>query len=159
MITLLFDHSKDLSRGRLFGFFFLKKHTRTRTLSVSLSEHGFTLIEFLVIATVVGILSSFALVSFQRTARISRDNRREKDMQILRVAMESYYETYHDYPVAATFAVLMANANFMQFVQASTIQDPVNSGSYVYTANSTLSDYQLCYQQENASGIRCITNP
>lgn len=122
-------------------------------------QKGFSFVELLVVASLIIVLAGVGFASFRRSARVNRDNRREKDMQMLRIAMEQYYETYQDYPTASTFAQLLANSNFMQFVQQSSIQDPVNSGIYVYTATSNASDYQLCYQQENVSGIKCITNP
>ena len=60
---------------------------------------GFTLVELLVVISIIGILSSFAMVSLN-TARIkARDALRKGDMAQLRTALVLYYDDNLAYPI------------------------------------------------------------
>lgn len=61
-------------------------------------NQGFTLVELLVVISIIGLLSSFAIVSLN-TARIkARDALRKGDMAQLRTALNLYYDDYLSYP-------------------------------------------------------------
>ncbi len=63
---------------------------------------AFTLVELLVVISIIGILSSFAMVSLN-TARIkARDALRSGEMNQLRTALVMYFDDYLTYPVCGT---------------------------------------------------------
>ena len=64
---------------------------------------GFTLVELLVVISIIGILSSFAVISLN-TARIkARDALRKGDMAQMRTALNLYYDDNLAYPICGTW--------------------------------------------------------
>ena len=59
---------------------------------------GFTLVELLVVISIIGILSSFAVVSLNSARQKSRDALRKGDMAQLRTALDMYYDDNFIYP-------------------------------------------------------------
>ena len=53
-------------------------------------NYGFTLIEVLVVATIIGILTSVAVVSYQKANKNAHDARRKTDLEQIRAALEMY---------------------------------------------------------------------
>ncbi len=67
-------------------------------------SHGFTLIEFLVVIAIIGLLSSVVL-SLLNTARMeSRDARRINDLRQIKLALELYFDDNRSYPVVSDWA-------------------------------------------------------
>src|SRR3989344_5820326 len=64
-------------------------------------KRGFTLIELLVVIAIIGILSSVVLASLNSARRKSRDARRIADIGQIRLALELYFDTNRNYPLAA----------------------------------------------------------
>jgi len=63
------------------------------------SLKGFTLIEILVVATIIGLLASGAIVSYQQLSKQSRDAKRKTDLEQVRAALEMYRSNEDTYPV------------------------------------------------------------
>lgn len=59
---------------------------------------GFTLIEILVVISIIALLTSSALVAFSNARKKSRDVRRLADMQQMHTALELFYAEYKGYP-------------------------------------------------------------
>lgn len=112
------------------------------------TSQGFTLIEVLVVSTLLLVFSAVVMIGYSSSSKTARDAQREKDIKQVQVALEAYYEIYHSYPVAGSMTALLSNANFVTFLQNSKIQDPLNTGSYVYTVTSNGTTYQLGYTKE-----------
>jgi prepilin-type N-terminal cleavage/methylation domain-containing protein len=55
-------------------------------------KSGFTLVELLVVISIIGILSSFALVSLNSARMKARDALRKGDMAQMRTALSLYYD-------------------------------------------------------------------
>lgn len=120
---------------------------------------GFTLIEFLVVATLMVILSTIGMVGYSSVSRTTRDKQRQKDMEVIRVAMEQYYELYGNYPTAATMTDLTSNPEFAELLQSgSQIRDPLNTGSYQYAVSSSANTFQLTYTEETTGIQRTVNN-
>jgi prepilin-type N-terminal cleavage/methylation domain-containing protein len=68
------------------------------SLKNKININGFTLVELLVVISIIGILSTFAMVSLN-TARIkARDALRKGDMTQIRTALNLYYDDNDQYP-------------------------------------------------------------
>lgn len=131
------------------------------------NKTGFTMIELLVVTTIIIVLTSISFVSFRGTAVRTRNTKREADISKVRSALEIYRSVYSSYPVYAgnnlttNFTNLTANNAFTPFISSETITDPVNTGSYRYTYQSSGSGttYSVCYYTEPATTQVCRTNP
>lgn len=66
-------------------------------------EKGFTLIEILVVATIIGLLSALAIANFSTANKSSRDAKRKADLEQVRTALEIYRSQVGYYPSSATF--------------------------------------------------------
>lgn len=62
------------------------------------SLKGFTLVELLVVITLVTLLSAAVYASYTRALTMGRDGRRRVDLASLRDALELYYFDYKSYP-------------------------------------------------------------
>ena len=68
------------------------------------NKKGFTLVEMLVVISIIGILSSFAVVSLNSARQKARDALRKGDMSQLRTALNLYFDdNYYQYPACGTF--------------------------------------------------------
>jgi len=59
---------------------------------------GFTIVELLVVITVIGILTTISLISFTRYQADTRDTQRSSKATILAEALEKYYDKNGEYP-------------------------------------------------------------
>ena len=72
-----------------------------------MQKKAFTLIEILVVVTIIGILLSTAIISYGSLSKSSRDARRKTDLEQIRAALEMWRSSeplangqYPDYPEA-----------------------------------------------------------
>lgn len=59
---------------------------------------GFTLMELMVVAAIIVILTMIGFYTFDTARKTSRDNQRKSDLKTLSVALETYYSRYGRYP-------------------------------------------------------------
>src|SRR3989338_6240447 len=65
-------------------------------------KRSFTLIELLIVITIIGILVATGTYSWGAAQIKARDNRRKIDLQAVEQALETYYQTNGKYPDAGT---------------------------------------------------------
>lgn len=70
-------------------------------------KKGFTLIELMVVITVIAILSTIALFGIGKTQASARDTSRQQIMNGVRTALERYYGDNQAYPATQTFCALV----------------------------------------------------
>lgn len=117
---------------------------------------GFTLIEILVVISIIGVLLGVGAVSFSSAQKKARDSARKTDLRGIKNAMEQYYSLCNgNYPVAAagnTVPVIattptQCNGN-TSVIMATVPTDPKTGGPYVYfTTNNPLAwtpAYSVC---------------
>lgn len=119
---------------------------------------GFTFIEMLVVSTLVVVFTSILVVAYTTSSHANRDRRREADVKQMQVALEQYYEIYKSYPVANSVSSLLSNSSFTEFLQNSSIDDPLNTGVYKYTVSSNATTYQLGYTKESDQSQVFVNN-
>ena len=126
---------------------------KNRNLS---SREGFTMIEVLVVATIIGVLASIGLVSYQSANKKSRDGKRKADMEQIRSALEIHKSDNGDYPATGDLAELVPN------YMSSIPEPPANSSIASYNAGYTSSDgttYSICQDLEVDLTEYCVNNP
>lgn len=118
-------------------------------------KKAFTLVEILVVVTIISLLASIAAVSYSRFVKQSRDARRKTDIEQIRAAIELYrnFNGAYPTPVPATSGMLFGLATGTIIDGATTYMsripnDPMSSGpstnTYYYTSSGTFQDYTLC---------------
>jgi general secretion pathway protein G len=63
---------------------------------------GFTFIEILVVATIIGVLATIGATSYQTASKKSRDGKRKADLEQIRAALELYRADYGQYPTTSS---------------------------------------------------------
>lgn len=71
----------------------------TKNLKFKIKNYaGFTLVEMLVVITIIGILSTIGLVAFTSAQQRGRDAQRKSDLKEISSALELFYSDYGKYP-------------------------------------------------------------
>ncbi len=66
------------------------------------NQHGFTLIEILVVLSIIGILVSAVMFNMSDSSKKARDSERQADLRNIQSALELYKNKYGRYPEACT---------------------------------------------------------
>lgn len=123
------------------------------------NQLGFSLIELLVAATIIIILSSLGLVSYQKANVNARNAKRRSDLETVRQALILYKSEYGSYPTGYTTVTgLLTDANFQDYIaDSANIGDPKDN-TYAYTSNG--SNFTLSVDKEpSGSGSITLNNP
>lgn len=93
------------------------------------TKKGFTLIEILVVSTIIALLAGVGIVSYTQFNKQSRDARRKADVENIRAALEMYRsnDTNSSYPTTTG----SLTPSFIKTVPL----DPKTGLAYVYTGS------------------------
>jgi prepilin-type N-terminal cleavage/methylation domain-containing protein len=126
------------------------KNLNSKFMKNNIHGLGFTLIELMVVVTIMGILMAAGIVAFLQSQKTSRDARRRADVHALALAFEQYHQDNNNYFRSSTGAV-STGANWTgtfqttlggYFPSGKLPLDPKNNTTYRYTFRSNLdSDY------------------
>jgi prepilin-type N-terminal cleavage/methylation domain-containing protein len=90
-------------------------------------ERGFTLVELLVVISIIGVLATLVLLQLGTARSKARDAKRISDVNQIRSAVEQYFEDNGgEYPVAITAAEL---SDYMTQIPV----DPLTGNAYEYS--------------------------
>ena len=106
---------------------------------------AFTLIELLIVISIIGILITISSVSYLTAQKKGRDGRRRQDLKAIQTALEQYYAENQTYPTG--------NNIDTAFSSDQRPQDPKNTGDYVYNWDNIDTDgYCICAKLEANTG-------
>lgn len=130
-------------------------------------KQGFTMIELLVVATIVAVLTAIGVVSFARANIRARDGKRKADLEQLRSALELYRSDMGQYPAVSSADLVSTLAS--GYLTSTNISDPKTTEPYTYCASTTsvpscvttgvTKFYTIQTTLENTSDPLCRANP
>lgn len=109
-------------------------------------QRAFTMIELLVVATVIILLTTIGLVSFSQTAVNSRNAKRKADLETMRQALVLYKQDHAYYAATTTidFAGLVNTLHEQEYLSEPVLQDPKNTIPYLYQATCAANNGTNC---------------
>lgn len=122
---------------------------------------GFTLVELMVVISIIAILTGMLLVAYQGTRATARDGKRKADLEQIRIALQMYHADCGSYPLvseisfggALTSTCLVTPVTYMSQLPT----DPNPSYSYRYEVGAGRNTYQLCTRLETGGASPCLT--
>jgi len=118
-------------------------------------NNGFTLIEILVVATIIVLLTATAAVTYSTLLKQSRDAKRKTDLEQVRAALEMYRSNNDEY-ISTSRNYNCANAAFnylttpTKYIE-SMPTDPKSDSNYYYRCNVSGDDYTIGAYLETVS--------
>jgi type II secretion system protein G len=112
----------------------------------ALPKKGFTLIEILIVISILGLLSAWIFPNFTTSLARSRDSKRRLDLQAVSKALQAYYNDHQNYPNDDDVGCIKVASNAYCWGEAFIVgpsgnqdnymtklpQDPKSSLSYYY---------------------------
>lgn len=113
---------------------------------------GFSLLELLVVISIIGILVSIGTVAFTTAQKTGRDSRRRADIKAMQAAFEQYRAEVGTYEACSTMAIYDGGTGAL--MPGGLPVDPRNSGNYVYNTSTgcNVSNYCVCAYLESSNG-------
>ncbi|MFH1971125.1 MAG: type II secretion system protein [Patescibacteria group bacterium] len=100
-------------------------------------KKGFTLIEMLVVISMIGILTTLALVSFESSQKRARDTQRKSDLKQYQTALENFANDINGLYPSKTTAVVADTLCSTLEILGTCPADPKETHFYYYRSNGT----------------------
>lgn len=118
---------------------------------------GFTMIELLVVTTIIIILTSIGLVSYTSANRSARNGKRKADIEMVRQALVLYRTDNSTYPATSNFTNMLTT--IADYTSSTTVTDPKNDVTYFYSYSSNGSTFTLSARLEPDATLYQVSNP
>ena len=127
---------------------------------------GFTLIEMLVVLTIIGIVMALSLFGISSSRETARDANRKADLELIRSGLELYKADCNDYPASITKDTPLvgdgspASTCLTTNTYISSIpKDPLDDARLYRYVRQTPTTYVICAALEKGTGtINCGAN-
>lgn len=118
-------------------------------------KKAYTLIEILIVATIIVLLTTVAVVSYSTFLKQSRDSRRKTDLEQIRAALEMYRSNNDEYYSASVNGNCSNVVTWLSSYIGTIPSDPKNSNGYYYSCVISANDYTLGAYLENGGTSSC----
>jgi general secretion pathway protein G len=138
---------------------------------------GFSLIELLVVISIMAVLISLSAFGLQQARESARDGQRKADLETIRTGLSFYKSDCNVYPTEAASTTKMGTVLTASCITPTPVYiekmptDPVSGRNYIYVRST--SGYRICASLEtevdadsNCSTVSCgttcnysVTNP
>jgi len=96
----------------------------------SFTLNGFTLVELMIVAAIIAILATIAILAFQSQILKGNDARRRADINRIKIAVEEYEKDHSCYPPSVVCGVILTQPIYPYLNNVPC--DPVTKKSYAY---------------------------
>ncbi len=127
-----------------------------------MKKSGFSIIELLVVATIIVVLSTIGLVSYRQATVSSRNAKRKADLETVRAALVMYRTDEGNYPDTDSFSSMLGELQAGDYLNVDNIEDPKNDSTYRYRydSHSNGASFDLCaYLEADPIEHYCVYNP
>jgi len=117
---------------------------------------GFTLLELLVVISIIGVLVSLGAVSYSTAQKKGRDAKRKSDLKSIQNGFEQYYSLENSYPASCVVILSVTPA----ILPGGYPNDPKANENYLtVTPAPSCTDSTYCFRTilETGSGGNCST--
>ncbi len=91
---------------------------------------GFTLLELLVVMTIIAILAAIGLSNYTRSLSRGRDARRRSDLKTIQNALEQYYLAKGVYPGDSSGVLLRDDSDLLNYFSEGQFPTTLGKGDY-----------------------------
>jgi len=114
---------------------------------------GFSLIELVVVITIIAILMSVGVVSYRQAGMNARNGKRKTDLESVRQALVLYRSDTASYPsTAVSFEDLVNNYLKPNYLSTDGVIDPKHEAPYLYSYSSDGKIFTLTACLEPSTG-------
>lgn len=124
-------------------------------------NQGYTKAEIIIIVLVLMVIGYIGYKNYVFGQKVSRDMQRRADIEEIQRRIESYYETYWEFPAELNFGHKLVDPFGKDYVYKDTNgiaedlpSDPINKRPYIYTYETDKDHliYKLCAEKLEVSG-------
>lgn len=122
-------------------------------MKLMLKSRGFTLVELLIVVSIIAILTGMLTVNLADARERARDAQRKADLKQIQNALELYKNDQNpqSYPTTETWKTALSSSGFMKKIPTDPTHDQVASWPDIsFTRTDTL-EYTLIVCLENAA--------
>jgi general secretion pathway protein G len=118
-------------------------------------SRSFTLVEILIVITILSSLTTLASANFMETLKKSRDSKRKMDLSNIQRGLEMYYEDEKRFPASLTFGGKLCktppNCSGEKIYMQVIPNDPSTGKTYYYETDAGGTYYRIYSTIENAN--------
>lgn len=122
--------------------------------SLQRKQHGFTIVELLIVIVVIGILAALVVTTFTGIQQKARNTERQTDIKAVHGQLEAYYAQNGSYPHRDQVNDSSWRSTNMKGLDPEALKDPKGSAQ---TLGAAVSSTQYGYAVTGTGGAACTT--